>query len=463
VGEPLVPAPEIQLLDATGQASARAGVAVTAAVAGGAGALSGTATRLTDAAGRAVFADLAFGGLAVGVRSLSFSAVGLTGATSRTVQVNPGPPARLEAASPLDQTAGPGGPVPEPPAVLVSDAAGNPVPGTPVAFAVTAGGGSVVGSPASAGVDGVAHAAAWTLGASGSQALQATSPLLATAAVTFTATIRSTVAAYDISLRFLTTPDEAQVLAFLQAKARIEEVVRGDVPDVPVAIPANSACGNPTAIAETVDDLLILVEVGPIDGPGKILGQAGPCLIRGTGKLPIVGHMQFDEEDLLALEASGRLGSVILHEMLHVIGFGTIWTNLGLIQDAGLADPIFTGSGALGAFLSFNGGGSYAGRPIPLENTGAAGTRDAHWRESVFGRELMTGFISGATQPLSRTTALSLQDLGYTVDPAAADPFDLATALRLEAGQPGVWMEDDVFPASVQEVDEHGVLLPTGR
>jgi hypothetical protein len=29
---------------------------------------------------------------------------------------------------------------------------------------------------------------------------------------------------------------------------------------------------------------------------------------------------------------------------------------------------------------------------VPVENSGGSGTRDAHWRESEFGNEVMTGY-----------------------------------------------------------------------
>lgn len=49
------------------------------------------------------------------------------------------------------------------------------------------------------------------------------------------------------------------------------------------------------------------------------------------------------------------------------------------------------------------------------------GSRDSHWRESVFGNELMSPFISGSNNPISRVTVASLADLGYTVNMNAAD------------------------------------------
>ena len=63
--------------------------------------------------------------------------------------------------------------------------------------------------------------------------------------------------------------------------------------------------------------------------------------------------------------------------------------------------------------------------PVPVENVGTVGdgTRDSHWRESVFDHEIMTGFIDRTSNPLSATTVGSLQDLGYVVDVTKADPF----------------------------------------
>ena len=63
--------------------------------------------------------------------------------------------------------------------------------------------------------------------------------------------------------------------------------------------------------------------------------------------------------------------------------------------------------------------------PVPLENMGASGTQYDHWRKSVFGNELMTGFIGHSPNPLSRITIASLQDLGYSCNFNLADVFKL--------------------------------------
>jgi hypothetical protein len=78
---------------------------------------------------------------------------------------------------------------------------------------------------------------------------------------------------------------------------------------------------------------------------------------------------------------------------------------------------------------------SGAGRPmpVPVANTGGPGTREGHWRESVFGNELMTGFLDGGINPLSRVTVGALEDMGYQVNYDAADDFRLPTRNELVA------------------------------
>jgi hypothetical protein len=182
---------------------------------------------------------------------------------------------------------------------------------------------------------------------------------------------------------------------------------------------------------ETIDDVLILASGADIDGPGQVLGQAGPTQLRpaSAGLLPAVGRMQFDTADLARMEADGTLDDVIAHEMGHVLGIGTLWSRLGLLSGAGTDDPVFTGSGAVAEWAALADG--RAGGGVPVENTGGPGTREGHWRESVLGNELMTGFVAESGNPLSRVTVASLGDLGYVVDLDAAEPY------RLPAGAAG--------------------------
>jgi hypothetical protein len=265
--------------------------------------------------------------------------------------------------------------------------------------------------------------------------------------------------AFSVTLRFLGDAPESQRAAFERARDRLSQVVTGDLPDAPLRQAAIASCGN-VALDETVDDVLVLVQLEPIDGPDGILGQAGPCVLR-RGALPALGMMHFDSADVAELEASGDLDAVVLHEMLHVLGFGTIWESRGLLTGATTPDPYFTGAGARSAFGE-NGGAGYPGTPVPVENDGGPGTRDGHWRESVLEHELMTGWISGATQPLSRTTIASLADLGYTVDLARADAFTMSSSAAVQAlgDERTLDLGADARVGPVYEVDERGDVTP---
>ena len=111
--------------------------------------------------------------------------------------------------------------------------------------------------------------------------------------------------------------------------------------------------------------------------------------------------------------------------MGHVLAFGTLWSRMGLIVGEGTVNPTFVGANAMSAY------GELSGRadptPVPVANTGGPGTRDGHWREAVFGDELLTGFLSGALRPISRMSIGAFEDMGYQDN----YPFALPSALQL--------------------------------
>jgi hypothetical protein len=124
-GSQLSPQPVLQLRDAAGTPVAKSGVPVTVAIASGGGALGGTLTVHTNAAGVASFSDLSITGL-VGNRTLGFSSPGLSGATSAPIALTAGPAARLAL---LVQPAAlelSGIPIQQP-VLQIQDASGNPV------------------------------------------------------------------------------------------------------------------------------------------------------------------------------------------------------------------------------------------------------------------------------------------------------------------------------------------------
>lgn len=210
----------------------------------------------------------------------------------------------------------------------------------------------------------------------------------------------------------------SQRSVFSAAAERWQQIIIGDLPDVEVG-------------DRVIDDVLILASGKAIDGAGSILGQAGPTHIRSDTSLPARGIMQFDIADLNLMETEGTLLSVIIHEMGHVLGIGTLWQELGLLQGAGTDDPVFVGQNAMQEYAALI--GADEATPVPVANTGGEGTRDGHWRELVFGNELMTGFVRGEANPISRLTIASLRDLGYETDIEAADVFALPSRDELFA------------------------------
>lgn len=222
--------------------------------------------------------------------------------------------------------------------------------------------------------------------------------------------------AFTIQVRFLGGLTTSQESVFESAAARWSEIIVGDIPSVDTDI-------------GVVDDIVIDAQGTSIDGVSGILGQAGPTAVRFGSSLPARGIMSFDSADFARMEADGSLVRVIIHEMGHVLGIGTIWRRLGLLQGAGTTNPIFTGRNAMREFADLL--GTSISTAVPVANTGGPGTRGGHWRESVFGHELMTGFLDVGVNPISRLTIAALKDMGYQVNFNAADPYILPSALEL--------------------------------
>jgi hypothetical protein len=351
-------------------------------------------------------------------------------------------------------------------ALKVSDQFGNGVPGVSVTYFVTAGGGSLSLATATTDSSGVANGPTWRLGRSASA--QAVTAVAASAfQIAFTATV---VSGYNPIVRFFgqPPPPEAEV-AFIAAAERVRATVIGDVLDNLVST-ANLAvsCGlsyPQIAVNEVVDDLLIFATVASIDGPGKILASAGPCIVRQGGRSSVLGLMRFDADDVPNLIARGQLADVIFHEMLHVVGVGTLWGRTNLITGRGTEDPRFTGVLGSAECVSL-GGGDVCPSTIPVENIGGSGTADSHWRESAFDAELMTGFVEsqGTPLPLSTMTIQSLADIGYDVNVFASDPYTVpipssSSMLRTQLQLGSVAPMDDVLRPTI-EVTRTGVLIP---
>jgi hypothetical protein len=366
-------------------------------------------------------------------------------------------PTQVQKVTGDQQTANVGQTVTTPLTIQVNDATGHPISGITVGFTVDPQL-ATVGSPT--GVTGADGRTATSLTIVGSGPIPVTAQVAnTTLSTSFTET---GVSPFSIELQFLTDTTKAQGDAFEAARHRWEGLIVGDVPNVQLSATAGQCGTNSPALSRSVDDVLILVTLEPIDGAGNVLGAAGPCFVRTGSRLPVLGVMKFDTADLDVLESSGLLQAVILHEMGHVLGYGTIWTDKNLLADASLTggtDPHFTGAQAISAFNAVGGSSYTASAKVPVEDMGGEGTADAHWRESVFGNELMTGFVDASTNPLSRVSVASMADLGYMVNLAGADPYTLAPGLRAFARGPRVQLKNDLLHLPIRVVDQGGRVM----
>lgn len=221
---------------------------------------------------------------------------------------------------------------------------------------------------------------------------------------------------FNIEVEFLGGLTATQQAVFESAAGRWSRILAADVP----AVEINGL---------QIDDCLITAAGAHLDGPMGILGQAGPLAVRSDSLLPALGMMEFDRADLARMESDGSLEMVIFHEMGHVLGMGTLWEPMGLLQGAGSVNPVFVGDIAMREFATLI--ESDTPTAVPVENKGEEGTRDSHWRETVFGNELMTGILDTGANPVSRITIAAMEDMGYQVDHDATEAFALPSSLEL--------------------------------
>ena len=229
---------------------------------------------------------------------------------------------------------------------------------------------------------------------------------------------------FDITFQFEGVP-EADKAIFTSAANRWEQVIVVDRPDASLA-GFQTATGCDNNLPAAVDDLHICSRYEDIDGPNQVLGFAGPRVVTDELGLPrtLSGDMVFDTADIERLRNDGELVQVILHEMGHVLGLGTLWEDASLTTPAPTCTYNFN-SKASEQWRSISGCGAQA---VPVETDGGPGTACGHWDEICMRDELMTGFLSGTVQKLSTVTVGGLEDLGYGVSYAAADnltPADL--------------------------------------
>ena len=285
----------------------------------------------------------------------------------------------------------------------------------------------------------------------------------------FTVRVRATEGDFDIVLSFDTMVTEPHRAAIRPAAELWMSVLAGtELPAVPVPAGDRIDChGARTAEpVASVDDLLILVEMRDIDGPGRTLAQAGTCRLREESNLPYVSVMFFDVSDFDGLIASGDATELAMHEIAHALGFGVLWPVKGLLRDrslgVGAIDAHFTGPLAIAAFDAAGGADYTGGAKVPVENFGGVGSANLHWRGAVLRGELMRPLNRlGVPEAFSAITIQSMADLGYVVDVDRAEPYTLPGGQADGRRAPGheVHLGDDVLTGPTKIVYSAGRVV----
>lgn len=210
------------------------------------------------------------------------------------------------------------------------------------------------------------------------------------------------------------------------ALARFEQVVTGEVANV--TYPSSGLTASTCQLIDAslmngafIDDVAILMAIGPIDGASGTLARGGFC---GYGRNPappatITGQMLLDQVDQGTASAN-YLQDVIWHELAHAFGIGTLWQ--GSTVFAATDSVRFVGTNGKAEWTTLGGPSLGGPNDVPLEPTIAA-----HWSEGWFNGEIMTPTTEGPAvrMPISRLTIGALIDLGWGAALGAADAYSL--------------------------------------
>lgn len=164
------------------------------------------------------------------------------------------------------------------------------------------------------------------------------------------------------------------------------------------------------------DDITFNLSLPEIDGLFNTLGQAGPVQAvsysNREGVFVSAAIVELDIADVVYMQDTNTYHEVVVHEMFHGIGFGTLWDYWNVTSQKGRGLR-YTGENAIAAYNQEN---NAAVDYISVETDGGPGTAGGHWDEVIYGTELMTGYTQGLPATLQSMSAASLLDIGLQLN-----------------------------------------------
>lgn len=400
--------PQIGVLDAYNNPVTQTGVVINVAIQSGGGSLDGVTSATTDAFGLATFTNLSIAGTS-GLRTLAFSASGLTSATSN-VNIVSGSAISMTVNAGDGQTGTVGTLLPTVPSVRVVDRDGNGVGGINVRFAVTGGGGTVTGANAVTDASGIAAPSAWRLGSVAAQnTLSATAydpnggPIIIIGGSDGTIEVDQ-IDGNPALFRATATADAAAQLRYI---APIPTTVRNRMP-LPVApvIQVADQFGNAVALAGVNVELSV---------------SAGSATLEGT--------------TIVTTDAQGRA----TFSSVTVAGSGNISVGFSAPALGSIFGNVFVGGGLPAAIVMVAGAdqSAPAGQILPVDPAIRVVDGDGIGVQGVQVKWAIIGGGGGVVVPAPRTDASGFQSVQWSL--GVTGPNQLrATAVDSATGPVGI-------------------------
>ncbi|GAA0504823.1 excalibur calcium-binding domain-containing protein [Deinococcus depolymerans] len=272
---------------------------------------------------------------------------------------------------------------------------------------------------------------------------------------------------FQIELRLLGRPLTAGQQATVREAARqVSGLIASPFVPVRVNIPAGDCDRRLPAVQGTVRNLIVFVVVRDLGDDVYATGM--PCDLQDRTYLPIYGVVDLNSRGLTDLPRVDLLDTM-LHELLHVLGVGTLWEADSRVSRNGETDGrsfirrdgrslVYTAPRAVAAYRALGG----RGRGIPLDPDGG------HWDGRAVCAEILSGSagnFTGRVNPVSPVTLAALEDLGYRVNLLAASRYALprgSCAAQLRDGSGPLWVPTGGF-AGCAAARSAGATLPLRR